>query len=297
MGSVNMSGVLKTEILENYEKQVKSAYENKTGVADIVDQIRIGMENTVPLIKEFKQLKVTAESLLDDFKKQTMQLVGANNSINFWRSSMFSDGYGSRPNLVGLSETRKLYCVINPNRDISENLSYIFDWHAMYQKSDYYVENDKILTEPATANFVDGDLYFEYEFATPLLLPLKLDGRKNYYRAKDDYAPYVEIGLVISDPKMYNVLKQVSETDIKVAEAVKSMKECLDQFTTLKKFLDEFSGGLALVPEEYKQRLAKKAPPRKKTVKVKPEAIIPDDIKSQMKEVVFESSLLGGNND
>ena len=75
------------------------------------------------------------------------------------------------------------------------------------------------------------------------------------------------------------------------------MSDCLNQFNTLKKFLDEFSGGLALVPEEYKQRLAKKAPPRKKAVKVKPEAIIPDDIKSQMKEVVFESSLLGGNND
>ena len=294
MASVQMSGVLKTEILENYEKQVRSAYENKTGVAAVVDQIRTGMENTVPLLKDFRELKSSAEFLLDEFKKQTMQLVGPDNisAKDFWRSSMFSDGYGSKPNLVGLSETKKLYCVINLNRDISENLSYIFDWHAMYEKSDYYIENDKIVTEPATANFVDGDLYFSYEFTTPLLLPLKLDGRKRYYRAKEDYAPYVDIGLVISDPEMYNVLKQVSETDIKVAEAVKSMKECLEQFTTLKKFLDEFSGGMALVPEEYKQRLAKKAQPRKKAVQVKPEAIIPDDIKDQMAEVVFENSLL-----
>ena len=294
MASVQMSGVLKTEILENYEKQVRSAYETKTGVADVVNQIRTGMEDTVPLLKDFRELKSSAEFLLDEFKKQTMQLVGANNiSIkDFWRSSMFSDGYGSKPNLVGLSETKKLYCVINLNRDISENFSYIFDWHAMYEKSDYYVEHNKIVTQPATANFVDGDLYFEYEFATPLLLPLQLNGRKRHYQAKSDYAPYVDIGLVISDPEMYNVLKQVSETDIKVAEAVQTMKDCLEQFTTLKKFLDEFSGGMALVPEEYKQRLAKKTPPRKKSIKVKPETIIPDDIKDQMAEVVFENSLL-----
>tara|TARA_B100000927_G_scaffold177651_1_gene143085 strand:+ start:3439 stop:4326 length:888 start_codon:yes stop_codon:yes gene_type:complete len=294
MASVQMSGILKDEILANYEKQLRTAYEAKTGVAEIVDQIRLGMENTVPLLKDFRELKSSAEFLLDEFKKQTMELVGPDNiSIkDFWRSSMFSDGYGSKPNLVGLTETRWLYCVINDKRPIEKNLSYIFDWHAMYEKADYYIGHNKIVTEPASENYVDGDLYFAYEFTTPLLLPLKLDARARYYQAKHDYAPYVDIGLVISDPEMYNVLKQVSETDIKVAEAVQTMKDCLEQFTTLKRFLDEFSGGMALVPEEYKQRLAKKTPPRKKSVKVKPEAIIPDDIKDQMAEVVFENSLL-----
>ena len=299
MGSVNMSGVLKDQILANYEKQVRSAYEVKTGVAEIVNRIRLGMEDTVPLLKSFRDLKTTAESLLDEFQQQTMKLVGKNDSIevDFWRSSMFSNGYGSKPSLVDFNETRRLFGVINDKRPIENNLSYIFEWHSSFERAEYYRGKDKEPTEPASANYVDGDLYFEYEFSTPLLLPLKLHGRKSHYKAKDDYAPFVDIGLVISDPEMYNVLKQVSESDIKVAEAVKDMKECLEQFTTLKKFLDEFSGGIALVPEEYKQRLAKKAQPRKKAVQVKPEAVIPDEIKSQMKEVVFESSLLGDNND
>jgi len=298
MASVSMSGTLKEQMLENYRKQVKSAYETKTGVSNVVDQIRNQMKDKVPMVEKFTQLKDTAESLLDDFKKQTLELVGAHASTDFWRSSMFEGSYGSRPNILSLNQTRNLHCVINPNRDIEDNLSYIFEWNPMYELDEYYIRQGQPSTKPASANYVSGDLYFRYEFSTPLLLPLRLNGQHSSYEAKNrDYAPTVFVGLVISDPEMYNVLKQVSETDIKVAEAVKSMKECLEQFTTLKKFLDEFSGGISIVPEEYKQRLAKKAQPRSKPIQVKPESVIPDDIKSQMKEVVFESSLLGGNND
>ena len=298
MASVAMSGTLKEQMLENYRKQVKAAYENKTGVAKVVDEIRNQMENKVPMVEKFTQLKDTADSLLDDFKKQTLELVGDHGSTDFWRASMFDNSFSSRPNILSLSPTRNLHCVINPNRDIEENLSYIFKWNPMYELDEYYVHRGKSNTEPASDNYVSGDLYFTYEFSTPLLLPLKLTGQSSTYKAKNrDYAPTVDVGLVISDPEMYNVLKQVSENDIKIADAVTKMSDCLDQFTTLKKFLDEFSGGISIVPEEYKQRLARKAQPRSKPIQVKPESVIPDDIKNQMKEVVFESSLLGGNND
>ena len=211
---------------------------------------------------------------------------------------MFQDSYGSRPNILSLNPTPDLHCVINSNRDIEDNLSYIFKWNPMYELDEYYIRQNESNVEPASANYVSGDLYFRYEFSTPLLLPLRLSGQHSTYKAKNrDYAPTVDVGLVISDPEMYNVLKQVSENDIKIADAVTKMSDCLDQFTTLKKFLDEFSGGISIVPEEYKQRLARKAQPRSKPIQVKPESVIPDDIKNQMKEVVFESSLLGGNND
>ena len=211
---------------------------------------------------------------------------------------MFQDSYGSRPNILALNPTPDLHCVINSNRDIEDNLSYIFNWNPMYDLDEYYIRQNESNIEPASANYVSGDLYFRYEFSTPLLLPLRLSGQHSTYKAKNrDYAPTVDVGLVISDPEMYNVLKQVSENDIKIADAVTKMSDCLDQFTTLKKFLDEFSGGISIVPEEYKQRLARKAQPRSKPIQVKPESVIPDDIKNQMKEVVFESSLLGGNND
>lgn len=298
MASVSMSGTLKEQMLENYRKQVKSAYETKSGVANVVDEIRNQMENKVPMVEKFTELKNTAESLLDDFKKQTLELVGDDDSRDFWRSSMFEGSYGSRPNLLSLNPTRNLHCVINPNRDIEDNLSYIFNWNPMYDLNEYYIRHNESDKEPASTNYVSGDLYFKYEFSTPLLLPLRLSGQHSTYKAKNrDYAPTVDVGLVISDPKMYTVLKQVSENDIKIADAVTKMSDCLNQFTTLKKFLDEFSGGISIVPEEYKQRLARKAQPRSKPIQVKPESVIPDDIKNQMKEVVFESSLLGGNND
>ena len=298
MASVAMSGTLKEQMLENYRKQVKSAYETKTGVASVVDEIRNQMQDKVPMVENFTQLKDTAESLLDDFKKQTLELVGDDGSMDFWRSSMFENSYGSRPNILSLNPTPDLHCVINPNRDIEENLSYIFKWNPMYELDDYYIRSGQPSTKPASANYVSGDLYFRYEFSTPLLLPLRLSGQHSTYEAKNrDYAPTVSVGLVISDPEMYNVLKQVSENDIKIADAVTKMSHCLNQFTTLKKFLDEISGGISIVPEEYKQRLARKAQPRSKPIQVKPESVIPDDIKNQMKEVVFESSLLGGNND
>ena len=295
MASVNMSQTLREQMLSNYGKQVRAAYENKSGVAQVVSDIKETVSGKVPLINDFISLSSEAEALLKDFKYQvTENIVGdKSNALTkseaFWKRSMF-DSWGGKPNILSLNPSHKIYAVINDQRPIEENLEHIFDWNPKYEYSDYYKTSGHT-HNPASDNYVDGDMYFEYEFTEPVLLPFKLDGSMSDYQAKDDYAPHVDIGLVISDPEMYNVLKQVPETDMKVADAVQKMENCLMQFTTLKKFLDEFSGGMALVPEEYKQRLAKKAQP-KKPAKVKPAAVIPDDIKDEMAEVVFENSLL-----
>ena len=282
-------------MLSNYGKQVRAAYENKSGVAQVVSDIKDTVSGKVPLINDFISLSSEAEALLKDFKYQVIQNIVQDKSNDlakseaFWKRSMF-DSWGGKPNILSLNPSHKIYAVINDQRPIEENLEHIFDWNPKYEYSDYYKTSGHT-HNPASDNYVDGDMYFEYEFTEPVLLPFTLDGSMSDYQAKADYAPHIDIGLVISDPEMYNVLKQVPETDMKVADAVKKMEDCLMQFSTLKKFLDEFSGGMALVPEEYKQRLAKKAQP-KKPAKVKPAAVIPDDIKEEMAEVVFENSLL-----
>jgi len=290
-----MSQTLREQMLSNYGKQVRAAYENKSGVAQVVSDIKDTVSGKVPLINDFISLSSEAEALLKDFKYQVIQNIVGDKSNDlakseaFWKRSMF-DSWGGKPNILSLNPSHKIYAVINDQRPIEENLEHIFDWNPKYEYSDYYKTSGHT-HNPASDNYVDGDMYFEYEFTEPVLLPFTLDGSMSDYQAKADYAPHIDIGLVISDPEMYNVLKQVPETDMKVADAVKKMEDCLMQFSTLKKFLDEFSGGMALVPEEYKQRLAKKAQP-KKPAKVKPAAVIPDDIKEEMAEVVFENSLL-----
>ena len=295
MASVQMSQTLREQMLDNYRRQVRAAYESKSGVAEVVSEIRKKVSDKVPLINDFLSLNSKAEALLKDFKYQvTQNIVGDKSNVltksePFWKASMF-DSWGGTPDLMSLKPSNKVYAVINDQRPIEENLEHIFDWNPKYEYSDYYKTSGHT-HNPASDNYVDGDMYFEYEFTEPVLLPFTLDGSMSDYQAKADYAPHIDIGLVISDPEMYNVLKQVPETDMKVADAVKKMEDCLMQFSTLKKFLDEFSGGMALVPEEYKQRLAKKAQP-KKPAKVKPAAVIPDDIKEEMAEVVFENSLL-----
>ena len=290
-----MSQTLREQMLANYAKQVRAAYESKSGVAQVVSDIKETVSGKVPLINDFISLSSEAEALLKDFKYQvTENIVGdkydaLKKSEAFWKRSMF-DSWGGKPNILSLNPSHKIYAVINDQRPIEENFEHIFNWNPKYEYSDYYKTSGHT-HNPASDNHVDGDMYFEYEFTEPVLLPFTLEGSMNDYQAKADYSPHIDIGLVISDPEMYNVLKQVPETDMKVANAVQKMEDCLMQFTTLKKFLDEFSGGMALVPEEYKQRLAKKAQP-KKPAKVKPAAVIPDDIKDEMKEVVFENSLL-----
>ena len=295
MASVQMSQTLREQMLSNYGKQVRAAYENKSGVAQVVSDIKDTVSGKVPLINDFISLSSEAEALLKDFKYQVIQNIVGDKSNDlakseaFWKRSMF-DSWGGKPNILSLNPSHKIYAVINDQRPIEENLEHIFDWNEEYEYEDYYKTSGKTHKQKSD-NHVNGDMYFEYTFTEPVLLPFTLDGSMRDYQAKDDYSPHIEIGLVISDPEMYNVLKQVPETDMKVADAVKKMEDCLMQFSTLKKFLDEFSGGMALVPEEYKQRLAKKAQP-KKPAKVKPAAVIPDDIKEEMAEVVFENSLL-----
>ena len=67
MASVQMSQTLREQMLENYRKQVRAAYESKSGVAEVVSDIQKKVSDKVPLINDFISLKNQAEALLKDF--------------------------------------------------------------------------------------------------------------------------------------------------------------------------------------------------------------------------------------
>lgn len=296
MASVQMSGTLKDQILENYKKQLQSVYEVKTDVHTVMEDVQKNITATLPDFHALFELQKQGEEVIQTIYPQLKDYAGSyfTTEDDLWSSSIFNT-YG-RPKPYNLRKTETLYFVINENRPIEDNFSFIANWQPEYKLDHYYQERDdngvvkKTHSEPSE-NYVEGDQYFEYRLAKEMFLPMQLYGGKKHYTSADSYGPHIDRGIVISDPKVVEILKQVPLTEQKVSEAVSKMRDCLDQFTTLKRFLDEFSGGLALVPDEYKQRLAKKQP-RPKAVTITKQDVIPDDLKDEMAEIVFENSLL-----
>tara|TARA_A100001391_G_scaffold192255_1_gene166350 strand:+ start:3908 stop:4798 length:891 start_codon:yes stop_codon:yes gene_type:complete len=295
MASVQMSGTLKEQILENYKKQLQSVYEVKTDVHTVMEDVQKNITANLPDFHALFDLQKQGEKVIQTIYPQLKDYAGEyfTTEDNLWSSSIFNT-YG-RPKPYNLRKTETLYLVLNENRPIEDNFSFIADWQPKYKLDNYYQEREgdrisKTHSEPSE-NFVEGDQYFEYRLAKEMFLPMQLYGGKKHYTSADPYAPHIDRGLIISDPKVVEILKQVPITEQKVSQAVSKMRDCLDQFTTLKRFLDEFSGGLALVPDEYKQRLAKKQP-RPKPVTITKQDVIPDDLKDEMAEIVFENSLL-----
>ena len=73
---------------------------------------------------------------------------------------------------------------------------------------------------------------------------------------REDYAPVVKLGLMVSDPSLVNALKQIPETDKKIREAVDKYSDFLLQFNTLKQYLDGYPEGRSLVPQWAMEKMA-----------------------------------------
>jgi hypothetical protein len=96
--------------------------------------------------------------------------------------------------------------------------------------------------------------------------------------------------IVISEASDIQRLETVAGGTFKIKQAVEDMENYLKQLTTLKQFVDNWSGGSELVPDEYLQRL------NKKVVRNKPTLDIPtlaDDLKTDINTAIFENKLLG----
>ena len=106
------------------------------------------------------------------------------------------------------------------------------------------------------------------------------------------YGPNSHSCLVVTDPELCKVFSPIGEFETSVTATLETFKNWLETVTTLKKFLDEISGGIDLVPQEYKDRLNKK--PVKRTVSTPlPTNAMPDSLKKQLNEVILENKLLG----
>ena len=69
------------------------------------------------------------------------------------------------------------------------------------------------------------------------------------------------------------------------------MENYLKQLTTLKQFVDNWSGGSELVPDEYLQKLNKKVV-RTKAAEIKV-PVISEDLKSDVNAAILENKLIG----
>ena len=96
--------------------------------------------------------------------------------------------------------------------------------------------------------------------------------------------------IIISSALDVENIKTVAAGKFKIKQAVEEMENYLKQLTTLKQFVDNWSGGSELVPDEYLQRL------NKKVVRTKAENIqapvISNELKSDITTAIFENKLI-----
>jgi len=269
MASVPMSQTLREQIADNYKKQLYRTLRKEYNVQKAIDSI-------IPMLTDDFDYKKAIQ-----MNKEYIELAKKLNTKYPSRSSY----HKSFPDLI-FSTTTKLGLVCNPNRPIDDNLTYIHDWQFPYDVTPHG-ESEK---ETRSNQYVDGDIGVKIEDLEPFYMPYSTDLEYTSWRS-NDYAPYSHNALVITDPQLCALFSPIGEIEQKVEASLKTFTAWLDGVTTLKKFLDEISGGLNLVPEEYKQRLTAK--PKKAKPSKLPDNAIPESLKNSLNEVILENKLLG----
>lgn len=274
MASVQMSQTLRDQITDNYKQQLYNAYRKHHNVQPAIDAILHAVVDNDPEFAALCKLQEEFEPMVKKVKQ---------------KYKPFHQYYNSNPvadELISTSTELGLIC--NPNRGMQKNLSFLTDWYAPY--TDEYTEDKQ---NPASKNYVEGDVPVKIENLDPFYIPAKVS--INYERGwqRKQFAPHTEnAALLITDPQLCSQLSPIGEIELKVGKDVETFKEYISKITTLKRFIDEWPGGKDLVPEEYLQRmLAKKTPA--KANRMSPDQIIPDELKEQMNEVILTNKLLG----
>ena len=275
MASVQMSQTLRDQITDNYKQQLYNAYRKHHNVQPAIDAILHAVVDNDPEFAALCKLQEQFEPMVKKVKQ---------------KYKTFHQYYNSDPiadKLISTSTELGLIC--NPSRGMQKNLSFITDWYAPY--TDEFNEDSE--PNPASKNYVEGDVPVKIENLNPFYIPAKVS--INYERGwqRKQFAPHTEnAALLITDPELCSQLSPIGEIELKVGNDVETFKEYISKITTLKRFIDEWPGGKDLVPEEYLQRmLAKKTPA--KANRMSPDQIIPDELKEQMNEVILTNKLLG----
>lgn len=310
MASVSLTLSLKEEMIQNYRKQVQTAYESKYDVGAAIDTICATLQNGGN--GQFTELCNAATrytELADKFHQDLINMTAPLNSPSQGRysqtthetatqiflktSSWYHHGQTPPPqcqsDLMPIRMQELMVFVVNDKRPIEDNLQLIADWTPGYTNKWEASEVE------ASDNHVDGDLCYVHEFATPVYLPIKTAGQMKSHDAAEDYAPVVKLGLMVSEPSLVNALKQIPETDKKIREAVDKYSDFLLQFNTLKQYLDGYPEGRSLVPQWAMEKMAAPAAkPKPKTNKqVEAKDLMPEDLRDEMNNVILENKLLG----
>ena len=273
MASVQMSQTLREQILDLYRKKVDKTLRDEANVTETVQFI---IDSFIDDDADFKAY-LSVNKQVSELYQKLEQRYGTGNQYGYHRNIQSTI----------ISPTTEMGVICNPNRPISENLTFIGDWQYPYVDTDYEGNEQTKCSD----NYVEGDIAVKLENLDPYYLPINTSVEYTSWRSKA-YAPYANRAIIITDPGLCESLSPVGTIEKQVDEAVAEFGTWLQDITTLKKFLDEVSGGTAFVPQEYLDRLNRKVV-KKATVKPLPTAAMPDALKKSINEVILEDKLMG----
>jgi len=305
MASVNMTQQLQHDVVANYRKQVQTAYETKTDISSTIECIVSTLQdNAGPKFFEMQKLSEQygkiAYEMVEHYKATINKKSGP--PKNRWdNNDKYAHGYLVNASGYHYDEDKEenvfepmrrvkdIALVVNKNRDTATNLSMICDWNDEYTQRWSQDDGEKIAR---SENFVEGDLIFNHTFAEPVFLPFTTNGSSNNHAASEDYSPHASVAVLVTCPKMCDDICSIPETEAKIGQAVDKFEKFLEQFTTLKRFLDNYPEGKSLIPSYAMEKMAAKAKPRVAVNAVK-ELEVPDDLRDEMNQVILENKLLG----
>ena len=278
MASVSMSETLREQITKNYETSLENAYRTSYNVQPAIDALRHAFESNstfkqaIALQKEWLALRPLLESTYD----VTLSNAGYASYTNVFAS-----------NLVEPLESVGIVC--NPNRPADQHLTPVDQWNTAYTYKDW---NDKSVSKEASKNHVKGDTGVQLNDLEPFYMPYQSSVSYTQYRA-GEHSPNATRAILVTDPKLCALLTPISDIEKKIKIDLNKFRDYLKHITTLKKFLTEMPGALDFVPKEYKDRMNKAVVKKPTGNRLTPEQVMPEELKTQMSEVILENKLLG----
>ena len=254
MATVRMSKTLIDEILKNFKAQCATAYGDTTGVGDFVSDVHRSLHDDTfyTIIEEYQKY----QTLVDDYIQQKGE-----GKASYYDRHISSPGFPF--NIVD-----SVWFLVNPARPDLQNRTQIEEWSIETYDSGPLEER----TTNEGENFVEGDRLIELEVTDPMEATDDYDNSIKgmpFYKAPREDRPWnlhddfrhqtvrAKNPIVISEASDIQRLETVAGGTFKIKQAVEDMENYLKQLTTLKQFVDNWSGGSELVPDEYLQRLNK----------------------------------------
>jgi hypothetical protein len=279
MASVQMSQILRDQIADNFRQQMFKAYRVQSNIEEHVKNV----VNHIEMLDDDFRCAVDLQKEWNDLYKTLAVKFPNATSSNYYRDLIM-------PEFIKSQKTLGL--IINPELPAESNYTF-YENYSNYDKDVEEQSYGKKEYKRGLANYNKNDVAVIINDISPFYAPYEftLEYHRGWHNTNRVYSPHGSC-MLITDPKMCEAFGKIGEVEIKVADKLKVFVEYLEKITTLKKFIDEWPGGLDLVPQEYKDRMVKKTV--KSTVqRLTPEQIIPDELKQEMNKVVLSNKLLG----